>query len=258
MSTPIRAMPEPAPPGLDTWLADLRDLDEVDRALARIAERAVLELGVAAAVAVARPAPGVDPRGRRHSAPTAATLELGAPLRPGAADEVRSAAPLQVRAWSAHRPGDPLPHVLLLDLGHVSPTREPRHAAAPGPPARGADVPRPGCSQRRPEVEVEAGAAGAWLELHGTRPLPADPEALLAATLLAARASLLLAGVERVFHLRRALETRSAVSRAQGVLMERYGLPAPRAMALLRRTSQRSGRRIRDLADELVGTFTSS
>lgn len=66
------------------------------------------------------------------------------------------------------------------------------------------------------------------------------------------------AGVElrradRVANLERALLTRSVIGRAQGVVMERYGVSADEAMAYLRRQSQASQRPLADVAATLVG-----
>lgn len=57
-----------------------------------------------------------------------------------------------------------------------------------------------------------------------------------------------------VDELREALESQSVVGRAQGILMERYQISAPGAFALLQGVSSAHDRKVRDLADEVVGT----
>lgn len=52
--------------------------------------------------------------------------------------------------------------------------------------------------------------------------------------------------------LRRAVETRSLIGQAQGLLMERYGLDARRAFDVLRRYSQETNTKLRDVAEHLV------
>ena len=52
--------------------------------------------------------------------------------------------------------------------------------------------------------------------------------------------------------LRRALETRTTIGVAVGIVMERYGLGQDRAFEALSRWSQESNRKLRDLAADLV------
>lgn len=236
---------------LDSWLADVRDHDDVDQVLGRIAERAVLELAVEMAVARARAQPGAAPGGQRRSAPSSAGTAV--PPVPGRGRARRvSTRTLALDVWTLHQPQAGLPYVLLLDLGHHDVTRHARGLdgrAPPPPPA--ASLPG-----RRPVRHV--GDRGAWLELHSHRDLAEAPERVEAAADFAVRASLLLVAVERVSHLRHALETRALISQAQGVLMERYGLDTDRAIALLRRLSQSTHRRVRDLASEIVARETGT
>lgn len=58
--------------------------------------------------------------------------------------------------------------------------------------------------------------------------------------------------VALVDQLHAALESRSVVERAKGLLMGRDGIPAPEALARLRRRSQHENRRLRDVAVELL------
>jgi hypothetical protein len=52
--------------------------------------------------------------------------------------------------------------------------------------------------------------------------------------------------------LRKALETRTIIGQAQGVLMARQGIDADAAFDILRRASQRTNRKLRDIAAEIV------
>jgi GAF domain-containing protein len=55
-------------------------------------------------------------------------------------------------------------------------------------------------------------------------------------------------------NLQLALESRSVIDQAKGILMERYKLTADRAFQLLARVSMDSNRKVRDIADHLVAT----
>lgn len=52
--------------------------------------------------------------------------------------------------------------------------------------------------------------------------------------------------------LRKALETRTIIGQAQGVLMARQGIDGDEAFDILRRASQRTNRKLRDIAAEIV------
>ena len=51
-----------------------------------------------------------------------------------------------------------------------------------------------------------------------------------------------------------ALDSRTLIGQAVGMIMERYDLDADRAFGVLRRVSQNSNRKLRDVAHELVTT----
>jgi hypothetical protein len=79
----------------------------------------------------------------------------------------------------------------------------------------------------------------------------------IAATLLAAFAGVVTALVcERTetMHLREALQSRDVIGQAKGILMEREKVTAEEAFELLRKTSQKVNRKLRDLAEELATT----
>lgn len=52
----------------------------------------------------------------------------------------------------------------------------------------------------------------------------------------------------------RAIETRTTIGQVQGILMERFGIDADQAFAVLRRYSQHANQPLRDVAIEIVAT----
>ena len=202
----------------DSWHEDVRDLNRVDSLLDRIAQRAVGDLGVDVAVARAGPARhGVSPVGAR-------SLRSDHPVDPpGPLSVGREVLALRLPArvwWPAAGPwGADHPSALVVDLS--------------GDPRGGSD-------------------GGARLELRATTDDFFGRPELLAAARFAAYASLTLLAVERVVHLRAALETRAVISQAQGILMERFALDSDASMNLLRRWSQDSHRQVRELAIDIT------
>jgi AmiR/NasT family two-component response regulator len=59
---------------------------------------------------------------------------------------------------------------------------------------------------------------------------------------------------ERIRQLEEALRTRTVIARAQGMIMERYGVGAEEAFAVLRRLSNESNIPVRELARQVVET----
>ncbi|WP_166354712.1 GAF and ANTAR domain-containing protein [Phytoactinopolyspora limicola] len=74
------------------------------------------------------------------------------------------------------------------------------------------------------------------------------------ARVLASHASVALDFLQEEIGLRRAVETRNIIGQAQGLLMERYGLDAHRAFDVLRRHSQDSNIKLREVAEQLIST----
>lgn len=91
------------------------------------------------------------------------------------------------------------------------------------------------------------------LDLYTSRPhvFGADDPAPYA---FAQEAGLVLRYVDRIANLEDAVQTRALIGRAQGIVMERYSLTAEQAMSFLRRTSQDSQVKIRDLAADLAAS----
>ena len=78
-----------------------------------------------------------------------------------------------------------------------------------------------------------------------------------AATLLTAFAGAVISlAHERTetLHLREALVSRDVIGQAKGILMEREKVTAEEAFELLRRSSQKLNRKVRDLAEEIATT----
>ncbi len=90
------------------------------------------------------------------------------------------------------------------------------------------------------------------LELYSHHPRTLPDADLHDLRVLAKHAGIALRQVDRIANLREAVSTRALIGQAQGILMERYGLTSDQAMAYLRRRSQESQHKVRDLAEHLV------
>lgn len=101
------------------------------------------------------------------------------------------------------------------------------------------------------QLFVEGDDLGA-LNLYSRRRCAFDDRSEDVGLLLATHAAVAFAGAQREAAMRRALETRSVVGRAQGVLMERHGATAEEAFDLLVRASQCSGVKLHAVAERLV------
>lgn len=71
---------------------------------------------------------------------------------------------------------------------------------------------------------------------------------------IAAMAAVVLARSINDDHLARALETRTVIGEAVGILMERYDIDAKRSFDVIRRLSSQSNVKLRDLAEQIVST----
>lgn len=100
---------------------------------------------------------------------------------------------------------------------------------------------------------VRGGELGA-LNLHSTRPHAFTDVSEHIALLFATHAAVAMAGAEVQEQLRDGLERRDIIGQAMGILMERYGLTAERAFAVLARLSKHTNRKLHLLAEELVRT----
>lgn len=71
---------------------------------------------------------------------------------------------------------------------------------------------------------------------------------------LAAHVAVALAESQNVTHLNTAIDVRTAIGRAEGILMERFELTPTQAFAVLRRASQSHNIKLNRVAEELVRT----
>lgn len=107
-------------------------------------------------------------------------------------------------------------------------------------------------------LEVRERVTGAF-NLYSTGGSPWGDVAAATVGLLVRQASALLSGAVALAQseqindtLRRALETRTVIGQAQGVLMARQGIGPDDAFDILRRASQRTNRKLREVAAEIV------
>ena len=92
------------------------------------------------------------------------------------------------------------------------------------------------------------------LNLYSRRRNAFDDDAVEAGTHLAAHVAVALAASQESEQLHSALATRTTIGQAEGILMERFDVSADRAFAILRRVSQDSNVKVRDVATRLVQT----
>lgn len=92
------------------------------------------------------------------------------------------------------------------------------------------------------------------LNVYSTRPGSFGDEDVSQGRTIAAMAAVVLARSINDEQLTRALETRTVIGQAIGMVMERYDLDADRAFDVLRRLSSQENIKLRDLAAELVAT----
>jgi transcriptional regulator with GAF, ATPase, and Fis domain len=71
---------------------------------------------------------------------------------------------------------------------------------------------------------------------------------------LAAHAALAVAGAREIEHLKIAVDSRTTIGQAQGILMERFEIDAHQAFRVLVRVSMHTNVKLRDVAAELVRT----
>ncbi|MEU8223474.1 GAF and ANTAR domain-containing protein [Kribbella sp. NPDC048915] len=92
------------------------------------------------------------------------------------------------------------------------------------------------------------------LGLYSPKPdaFTADDEAV--AHILARHASVAVASARNEETLAQAVDARKLVGQAMGILMERFDLDADRAFAILKRYSQDSNTKLRDVAQQLIET----
>ena len=90
------------------------------------------------------------------------------------------------------------------------------------------------------------------LNLYSLYPRQYDPADVQAAKIIAAHASVILAHSRTEQNLWQAIDTRNLIGQAQGMLMQKYGITADKAFAVLRRYSQAQNTKLAVIAEHLT------
>jgi len=108
------------------------------------------------------------------------------------------------------------------------------------------------------DVPLAVGAASSRsfgvLGLYSPEPEAFGPDDEAIAHILARHASVAVATARHEQTLAQAVDARKLVGQAMGILMERYGLDDDRAFAILKRYSQDTNTKLRDVAQQLIDT----
>jgi transcriptional regulator with GAF, ATPase, and Fis domain len=102
---------------------------------------------------------------------------------------------------------------------------------------------------------VEGDTLGA-LNLYAEKTDAFGPDSFALAELFSSHAALALTGADRTAGLQEALSTRDLIGQAKGILMQRFGIDAQRAFAMLVQASQQTNRRLADVAEWLATSIT--
>ena len=92
------------------------------------------------------------------------------------------------------------------------------------------------------------------MNLYSLKPEAFDDDDINNGQALAAHVGVALAASQNAANLQTAISTRTLIGRAEGILMERFGMRPDQAFAVLRRVSQRRNVRLNRVAEELVRT----
>ncbi len=88
--------------------------------------------------------------------------------------------------------------------------------------------------------------------LYSTQPDAFGPDEIAVAYILARHAAVAVAAARREADLRVAVDARKLVGQAMGILMERYNLTSDHAFLVLRRYSQDTNTKLREVAQQLI------
>jgi GAF domain-containing protein len=102
-------------------------------------------------------------------------------------------------------------------------------------------------------LATAAGTVG-MLGLYSTAPDAFGPDDIAVAHILARHASVALANARHEVNMAQAVDARKLIGQAMGILMERYDLDSDRAFTVLRRYSQDTNTKLRDVAQQLIDT----
>jgi hypothetical protein len=92
------------------------------------------------------------------------------------------------------------------------------------------------------------------LDLYSSHPNTFTEQHEQVGWLLASHAAVAIAGAEHQSHLHHALKTRQSIGVATGIVMIRHSLDEPEAFALIRKVSQETNVKLRDLAETIIHT----
>ena len=92
------------------------------------------------------------------------------------------------------------------------------------------------------------------LGVYSTAPDAFGPDDIAVAHILARHASVALASARHEANLAQAVDARKLVGQAMGILMERFDLDSDQAFTVLRRYSQDTNTKLRDVAQQLIDT----
>ncbi|HWD79961.1 MAG TPA: GAF and ANTAR domain-containing protein [Kribbella sp.] len=98
---------------------------------------------------------------------------------------------------------------------------------------------------------TSAGPVGV-LGLYSKQPDAFGPDEIAVAYILARHAAVAIASARREEHLKVAVDARKLVGQAMGILMERYNLNSDQAFEVLRRYSQDTNTKLREVAQQLI------
>jgi GAF domain-containing protein len=101
---------------------------------------------------------------------------------------------------------------------------------------------------------MSGGHPSAVLSLYSARPEAFTADDVAVAHILARHAAVAIASARREANMVTAVDARKLVGQAMGILMERYNLDADRSFEVLKRYSQATNRKLRDVAQELIDT----
>jgi GAF domain-containing protein len=101
---------------------------------------------------------------------------------------------------------------------------------------------------------MPAGQPVGVLSLFSEQPDGFDSDDLAIGHILARHASIAVANARNEETMAQAVDARKLVGQAMGILMERYDLDSDRAFGVLRRYSQDSNTKLRDVAQQLIDT----
>jgi transcriptional regulator with GAF, ATPase, and Fis domain len=103
------------------------------------------------------------------------------------------------------------------------------------------------------QLFVEHDSMGA-LDVYSDTPGAFDSQDEDTGLMLASHAALAMSARKQITDLRAAVGTRDLIGQAKGILMERYKVDGGRAFDVLAKLSQRTNRKLRDVASDLVFT----